>query len=124
MDIIAPPSRDPLGRFPPGRSGNPSGRPALAPEVRAAVQEIFAAASAEAAERLVNLMRDEDPRVSAAAAVHILDRLLGKVAPPAEAKEKAEDIGAAHLRILQELQERRAVRLGAATVEVETARDE
>ena len=98
MDILPPPARDRKGRILPGRSLNPSGRPALPPEVRAAVHEIFQAASAEAAERLVRLMRDDDPRVSAAAAVHILDRLLGKVAPPIEADVKTDTVGHAHLR--------------------------
>jgi hypothetical protein len=112
MDIL-PPARDDRGRFPPGISGNPSGRPAIDPGVRAAVHEIFQAASVEAAQRLVDLMRDEDARVATAAAVHVLDRLLGKVTQSIEAKVETENTARAHLRILQELQERRAAHMAA-----------
>lgn len=107
MDIL-PPSRDDKGRFPKGVSGNPVGRPAMPPEVRKALE----AGSQRAAERLVELVESDDPRVAAMASQAILDRLYGKPAQQIDASIKQQtDIGQAHLRILQELQERRESRL-------------
>ena len=62
------------GRFAPGISGNPGGRPKLPAEMR----EIFQAKGPEAAEILVKHLRNSDPRVSVAAAREILDRAYGK----------------------------------------------
>jgi hypothetical protein len=62
------------GRFAPGISGNPGGRPKLPAEMR----EIFQSRGPEAAEILVKHLRASDPRVSVAAAREILDRAYGK----------------------------------------------
>jgi hypothetical protein len=62
------------GRFAPGVSGNPGGRPKLPAEMR----EIFQSKGLEAAEILVKHLRNTDPRVSVAAAREILDRAYGK----------------------------------------------
>jgi hypothetical protein len=62
------------GRFAPGISGNPGGRPKLPAEMR----EIFQSRGLEAAEILVKHLRASDPRVSVAAAREILDRAYGK----------------------------------------------
>ena len=62
------------GRFAPGVSGNPGGRPKLPAEMR----EIFQSRGPEAAEILVKHLRASDPRVSVAAAREILDRAYGK----------------------------------------------
>lgn len=62
------------GRFVPGVTGNPGGRPKTAPDVRAALE----AGSVAAAERLVELIKSTDERVSLAASMALLDRVLGK----------------------------------------------
>ena len=62
------------GRFAPGISGNPGGRPKLPAEMK----EIFQAKGPEAAEILVKHLHASDPRVSVAAAREILDRAYGK----------------------------------------------
>ena len=67
-------SRKDNGRFAPGISGNPGGRPKLPAEMK----EIFQAKGPEAAEILVKHLRNSDPRVSVAAAREILDRAYGK----------------------------------------------
>lgn len=63
-----------------GKSGNPSGRPKVDFEVRDAAREY----GQEAILKLVSLMREGDPRVSASAAQALLDRGFGK---PAQAVE-------------------------------------
>jgi hypothetical protein len=80
--------RTPIGRFLPGTTGNPGGRPKTAPDVRAALE----AGSLAAAQRLVELVKSTDERVSLAASLALLDRVLGKAtaslevtAAPAEA---------------------------------------
>ena len=67
-------NRTDKGRFAPGASGNPAGRPKLSAEMR----EIFQSRGLEAAEILVKHLRNSDPRVSVAAAREILDRAYGK----------------------------------------------
>lgn len=57
-----------------GESGNPSGRPKVAWQVKQCAKE-----NSEAAMRkIVALMENEDPRVALAAAIHVLDRAYGK----------------------------------------------
>ena len=68
------------GRWLPGASPNPGGRPRTDPEVRQALE----AGSLAAAQRLVALTGSEDERVALAASVAVLDRVLGK---PAQALE-------------------------------------
>ena len=68
------------GRWLPGASPNPGGRPSTPPEIREALQ----AGSLAAAQRLVGLVADPDPRIALAASVAVLDRVLGK---PAQALE-------------------------------------
>ena len=69
--------RQPNGRFVPGTSGNPGGRPKVPMDVRSPL----AAGSLAAAQRLVELIKSEDERVSLSASLALLDRVLGK--PPA-----------------------------------------
>lgn len=57
-----------------GRSGNPSGRPKVAWQVKFCARENSKAAM----EKIVALMEDPDPRVALAAAIHVLDRAYGK----------------------------------------------
>lgn len=60
--------------FAPGQSGNPTGRPKEAAEVKALARTY----TTEAVEKLVELMRGEDKKLARAAAVDILDRAIGK----------------------------------------------
>ena len=69
--------RHPNGRYLPGVTGNAGGRPKTAPDVRSALE----AGSLAAAQRLVELIKSEDERVSLSASLALLDRVLGK--PPA-----------------------------------------
>ena len=62
------------GRFAPGISGNPGGRPKLPAEMR----EIFQAKAPEAFEVLCKHLNAKDPRVAVAAATQILDRAYGR----------------------------------------------
>lgn len=66
--------RQPNGRFLPGTTGNPGGRPKVPMDVRAALE----AGSLAAAQRLVALVKSEDERVALAASLALLDRVLGK----------------------------------------------
>lgn len=106
-----PPSRDALGRFPSGQSGNPAGRPRVPDEVREELQEIFTAAAPHAARVLVALIDDEDTRVSTAAAIHVLDRLLGKVTQSINADIRTSSVQEIHLAALEEIRQRRMSRL-------------
>ncbi|UQZ90848.1 hypothetical protein C4J81_17185 [Deltaproteobacteria bacterium Smac51] len=66
--------RDGKGRFVKGRSGNPGGRPAIPDAVKA----FFAENTMKAAEKLVELINDNDPSIAMRACVAVLDRALGK----------------------------------------------
>ncbi len=57
-----------------GKSGNPAGRPKVDFEVRDAARLY----GKEAIEKLVELMREGDPRVASSAAQALLDRGFGK----------------------------------------------
>jgi len=85
-------NRDNAGRFLPGQSGNPSGRPKVAPELRAAAQEV----SIEGLKVLTGIMRDEkapqNARITAVQA--IWDRGFGK---PDQQHRVSGQINFAHL---------------------------
>ncbi len=85
-------NRDAAGRFVPGQSGNPSGRPKVAPELRAAAQEV----SIEGLKVLTGIMRDEkapqNARINAVQA--IWDRGFGK---PDQQHRVSGQINFAHL---------------------------
>jgi hypothetical protein len=66
--------RTPNGRWTPGITGNPGGRPKIAPDVRSALE----AGSLAAAQRLVELVSSADERVALSASMALLDRVLGK----------------------------------------------
>jgi hypothetical protein len=67
-------ARKPNGRWTPGVTGNPGGRPKTPTDVRSALE----AGSLAAAQRLVELVSSADERVSLAASLALLDRTLGK----------------------------------------------
>lgn len=70
------PGRDERGRFHPGRSGNPGGRPKAIADLRDMAREY----SQAAIETLASALHAEDERVRVAAAVALLDRAWGKPA--------------------------------------------
>lgn len=71
-------SRSADGRFLPGQSGNPGGRPAVV----ASVKELAKANGPRAFERLIELMESEDESISLAACKELLNRSYGKCAEP------------------------------------------
>lgn len=68
-----PGNRTGTGKFAPGTSGNPNGRPRVPKEIRAALE----AAVPEAIATLVKLLKDPDSKVALAAADSICDRVIG-----------------------------------------------
>ena len=79
-----------VGRpFRPGESGNPGGRPKADP----ATKEILLAGGPEAAQFMLDLVRDEGARTGdrLRAAEYILDRLLGKAVQPIMAEVRQEE---------------------------------
>ena len=87
---------------------NPGGRPPLDDEVKAILQ----AAAPQAAKKLVELaFHAEDPRASLAAIAVLMDRIFGKPAQQISADIQTTSIQEAHLRALQDIQERRRERL-------------
>jgi len=85
-------NRNASGQFLPGQSGNPGGRPKVAPELRAAAQEV----SIEGLKVLTGIMRDEkapqNARITAVQA--IWDRGFGK---PDQQHRVSGQINFAHL---------------------------
>lgn len=74
------PGRADDGRFKPGVSGNPGGRPAGLEEIRQLAQQH----APEAIQKLVDHMRSKDERVSISACNALLDRAYGKPVQTAE----------------------------------------
>ncbi len=91
--------RNANGRFVPGQSGNPQGRPGLDPEVK----EILSAAAPDAARKLVELSQSNDERVATVASQAILDRLYGKPATATDLKVQGMDGAALHHAVLMQL---------------------
>lgn len=68
------------GGFKPGVSGNPSGRPAMDPQLK----QMALAKSPEAFAKVVQLLESTDQKIALAAAKEILDRAHGKPAQSVE----------------------------------------
>lgn len=71
-------NRGASGRFQPGRSGNPGGRPKELGEVK----ELARAHTVAAIQRLAEWMLSDNPKASVAAASILLDRGWGKATQP------------------------------------------
>ncbi len=118
MEYTVKPLRNERGQLLPGQTSiNPSGRPPIPPEVRREAHQILAAATPRAAQRLVELLEDQDPRIALAAASTLLDRVLGKaVTPVDQTVNVSNSIQQAHLAALIEIQQRRKDRLAEEKV--------
>lgn len=62
------------GRFKPGQSGNPGGRPKIDP----AVKEALAALTVPAVQKLAELLKSDNEKIALGAVCEVLDRNLGK----------------------------------------------
>jgi hypothetical protein len=80
MAAAAPQSRNASGRFKPGQSGNPGGRPAVDPKVKEALEALTLPAVTE----LGNCLRSPDESIRLKAATTVLERNLGKPKQPVE----------------------------------------
>lgn len=96
-------TRTGLGRFAPGISGNPNGRPAFPPELRGRLET----SAPHAIDRLIGLLDSDDERIVALAADAILTRLYGRPAQNTETKTEVGSVQQAHLRALQDIMLRR-----------------
>ena len=90
-------------RWQPGQSGNPSGRPQMSPEVKAAL----AGAALPAIQKQIELLGCGDVRVELMASQALLDRFYGKAVQAVEANVTTTNVQQAHLQILVELQAKR-----------------
>lgn len=87
----------------PGQSGNPGGRPAMSPEVKAALE----GATLPAVRKQIELMSCGDVRVELLASQAILDRFYGKAAQAVDKTVTVTSVQQQHLSILMELQAKR-----------------
>jgi len=107
--------RDDLGRFVPGTSGNPGGRPKPPDGLRTRLAEL----SPRAVERLAELLDSADERVRLEAVKTILDRHLGRPAIQADISVHRAEADS-HLAALLEVARRRALEpIDLGDVEVE-----
>lgn len=76
--MCVPENRTPTGRFPPGQSGNPGGRPRVDP----AIKEALTKAGPRAARKLGRLVNSLDEKIALAAASRVLELLgVGRSSP-------------------------------------------
>src|SRR5262245_45566314 len=96
----------PSPRWPKGTSGNPGGRPALDPALKAKL----AALTPRAIERLAEALDGDDPKLAVTAAMALLDRSLGR--PPTSAELTVRNTASdtdTHIQALLEVARRRAL---------------
>ena len=96
----------PSPRWPKGTSGNPGGRPALDPALKAKL----AALTPRAIERLAEALDGDDPKLAVTAAMALLDRSMGR--PPTSAEltvRNSVSDSDSHIRALLEVARRRAL---------------
>lgn len=92
-----------LKPFQPGQSGNPSGRPAMPPDVKAVLE----GGSLAAVQAQVALLSSPDQRLVFLASQAILDRLYGKASQQVDKSVTVTTVQQQHLNILMDLQTRR-----------------
>lgn len=95
-----------LRPIPKGMVLNPTGRAKVPEEVKA----VLKAATPRAAQVLVELMENASPKIRLAASQTVLDRVYGKATQAVDVQ--VTDVAKIHLQALQEIQARRAKRLG------------
>jgi hypothetical protein len=93
----APARRDDAGHFLPGISGNPTGRPKGAGEIRELARQYVPAALTKIGE----LVGSADPRVALAAAQEVLNRVYGKPLQSLETDVRTLNINEAYLKAMQ-----------------------
>lgn len=105
-----------MSRFLPGQSGNPNGRPKIPDEIKNA----FKAATPDAAAFLIELMSNPqaDMKLRKDAAIHILDRSLGR--PVSVTELSGPDGGAIEISDTPEESRKRLVALLLAQVAKQT----
>ena len=92
-----PVQRNEAGRWAPGVSGNPSGRPAVVSEI----QELARARAPEAFKRICELIASADERTALAASQEILNRAYGKPTQSVDSTVKTLDVGALYVEALK-----------------------
>ena len=93
-----------MSRWPKGTSGNPGGRPALEPALKARL----AALTPRAIDRLAEALDGDDPKLAVTAAMALLDRALGRPAAYADLTVRNEgSIADAHLAALLQVARKR-----------------
>jgi len=97
------------GKFAPGHSGNPTGRPPVPPEI----QEMLCSLVEPAARAIAEALQGNDPRLKLIAAQEVFNRVYGKA--PASVEFKGLDAGAAHIAALTALT---AIANGAETGDI------
>jgi hypothetical protein len=95
----------PSPRWPKGTSGNPGGRPALEPALRAKL----VALTPRAIDRLAQALDGDDERLAVTAAIALLDRALGRPGTTTDLTVRSEvSNGEAHLAALLAVARRRS----------------
>lgn len=96
------PNHAPGGKFAKGNRANPGGRP----KVYAEAQALLDAGCCDAARRMLELTRHEDPKVALAATKDIIDRTVGKAKESVELKASGNVLFASLLAELAMLRQR------------------
>lgn len=97
---MAPSNRTSTGRFPPGVSGNPTGRVPLPPEIKARLAEL----GPVALRRLAELLHSQNEAIAVRAAEALLDRAYGKAI---QAHEMDEELTSALTSLAAQVAQRR-----------------
>ena len=95
--------RDDNGRFQPGQSGNPSGRPPLDPALKARLSAL----TPKALDVLERGLQSSDQRVALQSAQALLDRALGRPAQAVDVKAETYDASQDHLAAIMATARRR-----------------
>ena len=96
-----PVKRENNGRFLPGFTANPSGRPKVVGEIRELARQHAPAAFT----RVCELVQSQDPRIALAAAQEILNRAYGRPVQAIESEVRKVDMGALWLEATKRVNE-------------------